>query len=58
MTELKFLKNYLSGSNLSCFMQDLLLWCTDSLVVAHRISSSDGQAPECVGLVALWHVGS
>ena len=30
----------------------------DSLVVAHRISSSDGQAPECVGLVALWHVGS
>ena len=31
---------YLAALGLSCSMQDLLLWCTDCLVVAHRLQST------------------
>ena len=41
-----------------CIMQDLSLWCVDSLVEACGLRSTQASIVQLVGLVAPWHVGS
>ena len=54
--------NYLAMSGLSCgmwdvccIMQDLLWWCTVSVVALCGFSSCNTQAPECTGSLIVAH---
>ena len=55
----KYLFVYLAAFGLGCIMQDLSLWCIDSLVVARGLSNCRTQAPEHTDFIncsvrALW----
>ena len=45
-----FLNMYLVVSGLGCGMWNLSLWCMDSLVVVHRLSSCGGRAYSLCGM--------